>query len=403
MRVFKACITIMKRRALTFIVYLIVFLLLCVVITAMSAQKSGGGFEAVKPTYTFINRDTDSELIRGLKAYLDTHASEVPLADEKEALQDASFFHASDYILIVPQGFAASVYGGDARPLQTVTVPDSANGYYVDRLVNQYLRLDRNYALARPDESAAQRSAAVLADLSRQSQVEKSTFAAAQPFDESYRMYVRMQGYILIVLVLLLISTVFIVFRRPDLNRRILASPLKPGSMYAQMLLYGAIVSIAAWLALQALGYVIYGPRLAGVDIRTLALINLNTLVYTAVALALALLSSTFLKSFTMQNALANFLSLGLSFLGGAFVPLELFGPGMITAAKFTPTYWYITALDQLIALRRFDWAALAPVISAMLMQLGFALAISCIAMVLAKYKNRSEGAYQSAKTELDA
>ena len=154
MRVFKACITIMKRRALTFIVYLIVFLLLCVVITAMSAQKSGGGFEAVKPTYTFINRDTDSELIRGLKAYLDTHASEVPLADEKEALQDASFFHASDYILIVPQGFAASVYGGDARPLQTVTVPDSANGYYVDRLVNQYLRLDRNYALARPDESA---------------------------------------------------------------------------------------------------------------------------------------------------------------------------------------------------------------------------------------------------------
>lgn len=57
----------------------------------------------------------------------------VKLEDDREALQDARFFDAVDYILIIPQGFAKDFSQGGGT-LEKNTRFTSAEGRYADLL-----------------------------------------------------------------------------------------------------------------------------------------------------------------------------------------------------------------------------------------------------------------------------
>ena len=371
--------------------------------TAVSVDQYSEGFEAQKPNFTIINRDGDSALARGLHEYLSRHGVEVPLEDDKETLQDATFYHASDYIAILPEGYSKAFLTDSPLEVQTITTPASAAGYYADSLANQFLSLTRAYRMAEPSMSEETAVGHALDDLGVQSQVDKKVFGSSQPVSEIYEIYYRMGCYILLVLVVLTISTVLLVFRRPDLRMRNLCSPLRPHSMNAQMVLCGGVVSIAAWLLYTIVGFLIYGNTLSGADWRIVALCILNSLVFLLVALSIAMLCSTFVRGSSAQNAVANFVGLSLCFLGGVFVPLEMLGNAMLAVAKFMPTYWYITALTDICDLTSITSASLTPIWQAMLVQLAFAAALLCVALVVGKVKGQSEQSFGRVSTEMEA
>lgn len=403
MKVFRACLTIIRRRSVAMLVYFVIFIALCVVMTAFSVDQFTTDFVDFKPNYTIINRDGDSAFFRGLSAYLEQRGTPVPLEDSKEALQDAAFYHASDYILIIPAGFSASLSTEAPLELETVTTPDSARGYYTDSLVNQFCGTFQAYRQLRPEMAEEQRVEAVLRNLEVETQVEKKQFGVTKPLDDNYHIYNRMSCYILMVLVTLSVSTILMVFRRQDLRLRNLCSPLKPRSMNGQLLLCGGLMAAAAWALLTLVGLVIYGSRIAETDGRILLLLMLNSLVFTLVALSVSMLASTFIRSSNSQNAVANFLSLALCFLGGVFVPLEMLGDAMLNVSRFTPTYWYITALDRIAGLTSFGWDALSPIWLACLIELGFAVAITCVALAINKVRSQPENSPAFSRTEVEA
>lgn len=147
----------------------------------------------------------------------------------------------------------------------------------------------------------------------------------------------------------------------------------------------------------------IYGSRITGTDPRILLLLMGNTFVFTLVSLSLSMLASTFIRSANAQNAVANFLSLGLCFLGGVFVPLEMLGDTMLRVARFIPTYWYVTALDHIAGLTMFRWEDMQPIWQAYLLQLGFAVAITCVALAVGKLRSQPENSLAFTKTEIEA
>lgn len=403
MRVFRACLIVIRRRALTLVIYFGIFILLAVVMTAFSVQNYSTDFTAQEIRFAIINRDKASPLIDGLQTFLEKHGEAVALEDEKSALQDANFFHATDYILILPKGFHDSLRTNNVLQPQTVTTPDSAMGYYADTLVNQYLKLLRASLIANPNLDEQQAVDSVLKSLSVGAAVEKKQFIESSPVSLSYMVYERMFCYIGMVLVLLCISTILMVFRQPDLDMRNRCSPLKPRSKSFQMILCGGIMGFAAWLLLTATGFLIYGKSLEGTDERIIGLLVLNSFVFLLVALAVANLASCFIRNSSTQNAVANFLTLGLCFLGGVFVPLEMLGSGIIAVAKFIPTYWYTIALDRICGLTSFEKTALAPVWQAMGIQLLFAVAITCIALAVTKWKGQAVVSAGTTHTELAA
>lgn len=402
MKVFEVCCLIIKRHFGAFALYFGIFITLSVVMTSFYTDSYSSDFSAQKPNFTVINRDSDSPLTDGLVAYLSEHGVEVVLDDEKEELQDATFFHATDYIAILPEGFHDAFWSGQPLNIETVTTTESAKGYYADSLVNQYLNLARMYIASSPETDEKTLVTSVIKDLKAEVKVEKKQFKAGAPVNENFQVYSRMMCYIMLVLIILCISNIMQAFRRTEVRMRNLCSPLNPRVMSGQQILCGVVVGIAAWLLMTAVGFIFYGTKLSGTDVRLIALILLNTFIVMLVSLSIASLASQFISGPNAQNAAANFLSLALCFLGGAFVPLEMMGEGLLAVSRFVPTYWYVTALDRICSLNSFSGDALTPIWQAMLIQLAFAAAFLCVTLVISKYQNQSERAFGSVRTELE-
>jgi len=403
MKVFRACIIIFKRRIASFALYFGIFITLSIVIPALSEEQFNTDFSTLKPSFTIINRDEDSQLTDGLLSYLRTHGNEVVLEDEKSALQDAAFFHATDYIVFLPPGFKDSFISRNHMTLEKVTTTATARGYYVDSMVNQYLNLARVYLAAGDEMSEEDIVSAVLGDLSLQAIAERKHFGEGTPLAMSYLIYSRMLPYILLVLNILCVTNIMMVFRRPDLRMRNLCTPLRPRSFSGQQILCCGLLSVMAWLLMSVTGFILYGSNLTGVDSRIIALILLNTLTFTFVALSIATLTGSFARGVNAQNAAANVVGLGLCFLGGVFVPLEFFGPGLMAVSRFLPTYWNVTALNDIGALTSFTSDTLLPIWQSILIQLAFAAAFFCVALVLSKHLNQSERSFGSVQTEIEA
>lgn len=403
MRVFNSSMIIMKRRVVTLVIYFVIFTMLNVVMTTFSTGSFSVDFEETKPNYTIINRDGSTPLINGLTEYLSRHGEHVELEDTKEALQDATFFHATDYILIIPEGFSQSFNNNGELSLESVTIPDSARGYYVDNLTNRYLNNIKLQKVAGQNMTEEEIIESVLNDLSLQTTVNKKVFGESSPISESYQIYHRTSSYIILVLTFFCVGTILMTFRRVDLRMRNKCGPLKPRNMSGQLVLCGAVVSFICWIAVAIIGFILYGSELQGTDWRLIALTLLNSFVFMIVALSITTLAGFFVKDYSVQNAVGNLLSLGLCFLGGTFVPLDMLGDTMIKIARFLPTYWYMITLDNISQMTVISNQTVIPIFGYMLVQLGFAAAIFCIVLAVGKYQGRSEKDFGTVRTEIEA
>ena len=404
MKVFSACLRVVYRHKGALLLYVGIFLSLCIAMTAFSFEQQNTFFTQTKTAVAVINRDGDTALVRGLTDYLKESAEFVELADDKSALQDALFYQAVDYILIVPEGFTTDFLSGGSMQLEKSVAPDRTAGMYTDQLVNQYLRLVSSYTAIHPLLSQDEISALVRQNLSdSDTQVTMQTFGEAVPLSEQFTVYFRMMCYILTVMVVLCTTTIMMVYGRPDLRMRNLCAPVRLRSVNFQLALCNGIVGLVCWILLVIIPFLLYGQLIVEADIRVLLLLVLNSFVYLFVALGIGFLSGQFVKNMNVQNAVANFTSLALSFLGGAFVPLELLGEGIIAVAHFVPTYWYSIAQNKISSLTRFDWDALQPIVSAMLIQLGFAAALFSVSLLISKVHRQSSSGFGRNTTELTA
>ena len=390
MKVFNLCAKVTKRHLVSLGVYLGIFAVLAVMLTAFNNTSQSLSFEAVRPSAAIVNRDGESALVRGLEDFLAGYADMVKLEDDREALQDARFFDAVDYILIIPQGFAKDFSQGGGT-LEKNTRFTSAEGRYADLLVNRYLSAARAYRQAAPE----------LSEEELLEEVEKKSFLESQPIDESFQVYFRTLPYIMMAVLILAVTTVMMVFNKPDLRMRNLCAPVKLRHVNLQLALYNVCLGGVAWLVLCAMAFLFYGGRIQGTDVRLVLLILLNSICYLFVCLSVAFLLGNFVKDGGGQNIAANFISLGLSFLGGSFVPLELLGDSVLQVARYTPSYWYNHAVEAISGLVRFDSQALGPVFISMAIQTGFAAAVFSVALVISKFRRQRTEGFASVKTEM--
>ena len=237
MKVFNLCAKVTKRHLVSLGVYLGIFAVLAVMLTAFNNTSQSLSFEEVRPSAAIVNRDGESALVRGLEDFLAGYADMVKLEDDREALQDARFFDAVDYILIIPQGFAKDFSQGGGT-LEKNTRFTSAEGYYADLLVNRYLSAARAYRQAAPGLSEEELLEAVKADASVQAEVEKKSYLESQPIDESFQVYLGTLPYIMMAVLILAVTTVMMVFNKPDLRMRNLCAPVKLRHVNLQLGLY---------------------------------------------------------------------------------------------------------------------------------------------------------------------
>ena len=102
---------------------------------------------------------------------------------------------------------------------------------------------------------------------------------------------------------------------------------------------------------------------------------------------SLSFLIGTLARREEIISAIVNVVSLGMSFLCGVFVELEVLGKGVRTFAQFLPAYWYEVANGLLSNNSSLSPAQQTSLYTCYGLQILFAAAILGVAMVISRIR----------------
>lgn len=390
MQVFKVYFKVIQKNLFTMFIYLGIFLFLSVALSNLGGGNVNTDFTQTKTRIAFINNDGDSKLVDGFKNYLAKNTNIINIPDNREKLQDALFFRKIEYIVRIPAGYSKDFLDRKNVQIEKTTVPSSVSSMYMDFLINKYFNTAKLYLNNIPGFSEAQLVEEVSKNIDLNTKVEVNNFGSKSSENDVITYYFSYFAYSMFAIVILGVTSFMMVFNDVDIKKRNLSSPIKTSSINMQMILGNLTFVLGVWAALIFFGILIYGSEMLSAN---RLLMWLNSLILSFVFLSISFLIGSFIKSKGAQAAAANVLSLGLCFISGVFVPQFLLGKTVLTIASFTPTYWYVKANNALASLVNYSPDNLLPIVYSMLVQLGFAIAILAVALVIVKQKRVSNGA----------
>lgn len=384
MQVYKAYFKIIKKHFASIAVYFGIFLLFAALVTAaLNGAPTAESFSQSKNSIALFSGES-TPLVDGIKDYLGQNATIVSIPDETQEIQDALFFGRISCVIRIPEGFTQSFLSGkNDVQIEKTAVSGQAEDIYTGLYVNKYLQTAGLYVQNMPGITEAQLVENVGSDLAQQASAHVNTFN--KPVTVNYlSYYFQYLAYSIMAIMIMGITTVMLSFNEADVSNRISCSPLKPSGMSLQMLLGNITFALVFWAALCVFVFMLY-PQ-AALNAGAI-LLCLNALVFTFVSLSIGFLIGRFIKSYGAQGMIMNVIALGLSFLSGVFIPQEVLGDSVLDVARFTPSYWYVKAVDDIRNMSSISSQTVMPVVYSILIQAGFAAAIIIISLVISKQK----------------
>jgi ABC-2 type transport system permease protein len=384
MPVFKVYFKIIKANMSQMFIYLVVFLAISLLYSLSATTKNEENFSQTKTNVAFINLDENTALITGFKEYLSKSANFIDVENKPEKLQDALFFREVEYIVTIPKGFTQDFLKGKPTELQKIVVPNSTSRMYVDMSINKYFNMARVYINNSPGITPENLAKEVSKGSSLNTKVELKSFGVKKQNNTFAVASFNYLAYSLFSVLILGVSSILMVFNDKNLNRRNLCSPMKNRSFNLQLIMGNLVFALATYVVMAGFGFLLNREHMMSYNG---LLLCINALVFTIVALSISYLVGLLIKNKNAQSAIANVLTLGLSFISGVFVPQEVLSAKAMSIASFTPTYWYVKGNNVIGKLSNFSFDNLSPVFTYMLIELGFAVAVFSVALVVSKQK----------------
>lgn len=387
MQVFKTYFRILKKQLLPVIIYGVMFLGLTIMIST-NIKVENTQFEASKVNIMVVNEDGENEFLNGFLEYLSNYVTYVDVKEDEEARKDALFHRKVEYILTIPEDFTEKFIRDGESTLIKEAVPDSVDAISVDNAINNFMNMAKVYLSHVPGISMEELNEKVIQNLKKETPVTvevKTTDAIT--YSNGYTMnYFNVLGYILLSSLITGVSIVMFSFHGVDIRRRHSASPISNRGMNAQLLLANLIYVFGLLILYIIAGHVLNKDRVFNMNTW---LTWINAAVFTITCLSISYLIGITVKSRKAVQALTTAVSLSLSFISGIFVPQQYLGDSVIKAASFTPTFWYVKANNSIYEISALQWSEISKIVGYMAIQLGFAVAIISIALVVSKRKRQ--------------
>lgn len=385
MQVFKLCLKIIRKNLPLMIMYVVIFLAVSMMIANASSQMDDeiSVFTKAKTNMAFILEE-DTPLTRGLKEELSKVATFVELDRSEDSVKDALFFRKIYYVLRIPEGFTADFMSGGDLKLQTTIVPGTIPAVYLDMAVNNYLNTSRLYVDSLQYADAKDIAAAVSRDLSVTAEASISVPEGSASESNFTVFFFNYLAYSLLSVLILGISSVMIVLKDKDIQKRNLSSPLRRDSMTTQMFAAMAIFTAATWMIMVAACFVMNLKNNMNVNF---LLFMLNSFVFALTSTGVSFLIANLISGRNAISAVNNIVTMGSCFLGGVFVPQAFLGPTVLQFARLLPTYWYVKANTVIGSLSKFDFRYTSEVYSSMAVVAAFGIAAFIASILLGRRK----------------
>ena len=381
MTVFKCYMKILKKNIGLISIYLIIFFSTAMILQASAKKEHLEDFEKTRINLAIADQD-DSTLSHALTEYLKTIHNVYRISAEPTVMQEELFYRNAEYIVQIPKDFYKTCIV-DENPLSVTKVPGSYSSFYVDQQINAWLNSIRTYTAAGFSTKEAA-TAALEQSVSEVTMYHDEETAVETP---GYTYYFRYIPFLFLAVLCYSMGYILLAFRKEDIQKRMLASAISTRRQNLEGLLAMFTISLLLWLIAVVGAGVMYGKEL--LTSKVLGYYLLNTFLMLTIALSLAYLIGLFMKNINMLNGFSNIISLGICFLSGVFVPMNIMDKKVLMVAQFLPVYWYENVNETLSRYHVVSGKVAVDIWKSMGIEVMFTFALLALILAVSKYKRQ--------------
>jgi len=392
MSTFKTCVRVVAAHRLYILIYLVLLSVFGLLTGMARSEDDSSQVTTATASVAVIDRD-GSTISRGIKDYVESVGKVQPLEDSTQAIQDATAQNRVNYVLIIPAGYGqrlqqATRQGIEPPRMDTVIGYESASGALMNVRTDSYTGQVADYLATLTDDPT--RAVALAEETMSHSAPAERIAQDTAPLSHSFLVYTRFSLYPLMAFAIVTISTLMTALGRRAVRSRLDAAPVSGGARNLGLLGACLVVGVVGWLWILGLGVAVFGAGSVTTSAPLLGVVGAALGSYMLVAVSLGFLMGQFGLGQNAANAVANIGGMALSFLAGAWVPIEWMPDAVARTARLTPGYW----ADQAISGAYNATSMSADVIRPLLVDCGictlFAVAVLSVAMAVGRTRARS-------------
>lgn len=383
MKVFSLYFKIVKKNLGIILTYFGIFMAISFIF-ANSPSSVSTEFKESKTNIVFINNDEETALIKNLEENLKKYAvfKEV---NEKD-FDDALYFSEITHVIIIPKGFTNDFYNGLDPKIETKKLEDRVYNITIETVINKYLNLVKTYKKNIPNIDERVMFENISSDL--QKQIDTNKLHVSNNELEYANFYFSYFNYILFAIMITIVGMINLKINRFEIKKRMATSPYTSVRTNIEILLGHFILGFTVTTLLIILSFVLY-PNAMSTDNGKLLIINAYAITFPV--LGIAYLISLLVKRDDILSAITNIVSLGSSFLSGAFVPQEFLSPTVLKFAHLLPSYYHIYNNNLITSLNSIDGSNLSKFIINIIIQFSFFVIAAVISLIISFKKQKQE------------
>lgn len=348
----------------------------------MQTSDNSTNFVASKPDIMIVNYDEEKGITKDLIKYITDNSNIIELNNNEEAINDGLFYRDVNYVIYIPENYSKDFMDGKNPEINIKSTGDYQSSF-AEMLLSRYIKVANIYqkSIKNEDELISK----INETLSKQSEVEITSKLDTDSLAKA-TFYYNFASYSILACLVYVICLILSSFKDIKIQKRTIISSTDYRKINRQLLLSNSLFSIILWGVYVALSFVLIG----NIMFSNQGIIYLiNSFIFTICATTIALLIGSLVSNKNAINGIVNVIALGSSFLCGAFVPMEWLPDGVLKIAHILPSYYYISGNEYLKTLEIFNFETMKPIITNMLVMLGFSIVFIILNNIVSKRKQK--------------
>ena len=380
MIVFKTFLKILNRNK--FIIILYTVFLIGFGGFNMQTSDNSTNFVASKPDIMIVNYDEEKGITKDLIKYITDNSNIIELNNNEEAINDGLFYRDVNYVIYIPENYSEDFMDGKNPEINIKSTGDYQSSF-AEMLLSRYIKVANIYQKSIKNEDEL--TSKINETLSKQSEVEITSKLDTDSLAKA-TFYYNFASYSILACLVYVICLILSSFKDIKIQKRTIISSTNYRKLNRQLLLSNSLFSIILWGVYVALSFVLIGD----VMFSNQGIIYLiNSFIFTMCATTIALFIGNLVSNKNAINGIVNVIALGSSFLCGAFVPMEWLPDGVLKIAHILPSYYYISSNESLKTLEVFNLETMQPIITNMIVILGFSIIFIILTNIVSKRKQK--------------
>ena len=348
----------------------------------MQTSDNSTNFVASKPDIMIVNYDEEKGITKDLIKYITDNSNIIELNNNEEAINDGLFYRDENYVIYIPENYSEDFMDGKNPEINIKSTGDYQSSF-AEMLLSRYIKVANIYQKSIKNEDEL--TSKINETLSKQSEVKITSKLDTDSLAKA-TFYYNFASYSILACLVYVICLILSSFKDIKIQKRTIISSTNYRKLNRQLLLSNSLFSIILWGVYVALSFVLIGD----VMFSNQGIIYLiNSFIFTMCATTIALFIGNLVSNKNAINGIVNVIALGSSFLCGAFVPMEWLPDGVLKIAHILPSYYYISSNESLKTLEVFNLETMQPIITNMIVILGFSIIFIILTNIVSKRKQK--------------